>query len=326
LGFAAMFYQTRNQTFSQVGINKGSLDWHFKCLKMQEVGSLGFFGDYSNYDSIVPQQIIEAIGRIMNAWYGENATSSHMRTMLFRVLQHPIHHFRNVLYQTTGGVASGDALTIICNTIANEFLLRLAWNSLVPINIRDMHYYRKLTRSAIVGDDNEKTVHPSVAEYYNAATVSAFFQNFGITYADATKDGKLTPLRPYMEGSFLKNNFGKMDTYYVPLMDEDANLETLNWIRKSPKGPTADEACEMNANNVLRNAFFYGRGYFLALRSRILKEKPQYNLLRFSALYDEFHNFGYLADPTGAFSFGRHNEYINPELHRDEVSLLTSAN
>jgi hypothetical protein len=325
LGFMSMFYQARNQLFSQVGINKGSTQWDDFTRYLMEVSEEGFFGDYSSFDATANAELIQKIYRITNAWYNRNDKDNEIRRLIFIQLSQSTHHFRKWIYQTVGCIPSGNSATVNINSILNELYLRISWLIIMNKTIyRDLHYYRKLTRSGIVGDDNAKAVHPAVIDLYNAESVAEVLSHFGITYADVTKDGTITKKKKIMEGSFLKNGFGKMDNFYVPLMDDDANLETLNWIRVGLYAEDPDTACYNNCNNVLRNLFFYGQERFNEIRQRILEIKPEYNLINFRSLQQQFYEQGCIHDPFGTFSFGGHDEKITNPEKEPFVSIISN--
>jgi hypothetical protein len=178
---------------------------------------------------------------------------------------------------------------------------------LVPPQYKDLIHYKRFVRSAIYGDDNMLSVDMHFISFYNGKTISLILLDFGITLTPATKSGSFTGLStPIFECTFLKNSTGILDSKYVPLMDMDALLESLNWIRPIPE-VSNDQLCEDTCNMVLMNLMFYGEEVFSRIRNKILVLRPHYKLLSFHFLKAEFFQYGIVTDPMNSFGFTKNS-------------------
>jgi len=305
LGFAAHFYQCRLKCFSAVGIIIGGPEFETYVRRLLEVGQNGFDGDYKGWDGTFNDEVQQSGFDIMSAWY-KDATpiEKRAREAIRETNAHAYHLFDKYVFQIMGGTSSGIIVTTIINTIGGEEYLRLAWMALVPTPYNTMYHYRQHVRTGIYGDDNNVAVSDRFLPHYNQVTVASYFARFGITYTDADKNDSITPYKKVMDFSFLKMKFGYLDGRIVPQMNISDNLETLNWIRNGPS-VDPDTACNMNANCVLRVAFFHGRNHFSDVRKRILELRPAYNLITYYGLEQTFHRTGSIFDEMNDFGFSR---------------------
>lgn len=300
LSFVSHFYQCKNKCFSAVGIDKSSTDWNDYFLRLREVSDVGFAGDYSNWDGSVLYEVLQAAYGLINRWYNDEHTLER-RTIAQEVGQ-ARHAFENWVYSVDHSLPSGIDMTVVINNLVNECGMRIAWTRLVKQPYNSFYYYRKYVRTSLYGDDNIVSVSRLFVEQFNQLSVTNFFKNYNITYTNADKTESSQAYSPLEELTFLKCATGMLEGYYVPIMDESSNLETLNWITRT-KDFTADQLCENNCNSVLRNCFFSGRIYFDKIRSSILSVKPSYNLLTYNFLLHDFLSTGKLTDDFNEFGY-----------------------
>jgi len=319
LSFFAHMYASRLRTFSAIGINKGSLEWHYMIKRMLEVGSHGTAGDYSKWDGTLLATCFFACLTIINSWYNERCqkTKTARKTVFIRVC---FCHHRNeyFIYETIGGMPSGWDGTVNINTLVNEMYLRVCWMLLVPLHYRDLTHYRRFVRTAIYGDDNALTVDNHFISIFNGAAIARTLLPFGIVLTPATKQGGFeADSIDLMECTFLKNSTGIFEGKYVPLMEIDALLESINWIRPSSEF-TNDQLCNENCNMVLMSLFFYGPVIFNSIRDKILSYKPKYTLLSFYHLRAEFLQEGIVTDPMNSYGFTKNNNH-SPFAHQSQL-------
>lgn len=302
LGFCSKLMQCATKCFSSIGINRASLQWDINIRRHLEVGNTGFAGDYQNWDGSVVYETLEAAYGIIDAWYGDE--NSIIRQTLAQETGQAYHVFEKWIYGTTHSLPSGIDVTSIVNTLVNEINMRVAWMSVMPIEKRSLFNYRKMVRTSIYGDDNMVTVRGDCLEQFNSFILRDFFKEYNITYTAAVKHEELKKYEPLLDLSFLKQKTGMLGPYYVPLMSDEDNFETINWIRQH-EFSTPDELTEANCNDVLRNLFFHGRDRFNELRNHILELKPKYLLIDYASLFTEFMGMGTLSDPLNQFGFTR---------------------
>jgi hypothetical protein len=301
--FARFFTRIRGQSFSTMGMNKGSYEWHEMISRMKEVSNYGLDGDFENWDGSFKAQVALSTLTIFDKFY---QNIDHVRKIL---LLHSIfpnirvdweeHH---VIFEALGTMPSGWYLTFLLNSLVNAMYFRIAWYLLVPKPLNDLYYFRKFVVDKYAGDDCILAVDINFLSAYNSITISNLFSNYGLKMTPASKEGTMVPYKKIEELSFLKNTTGLLYSRYVPNMDMDAILDVLNWTRKS-RFTTLESATEDNCNSVLRELFFYGKKTFEHYRTLILIEKPQYNLLSYEPLRDIFLEFGSVPDIFGDYTY-----------------------
>jgi hypothetical protein len=315
MDFIAAFYAMHNNSFTAVGINRGSLEWHQHVIYLLENSDLGFDGDYTEFDGTLFAQIVREIAFIVNYFYTYGFTKEDpyveiRKTLMFSQSQ-AMHLFAKWVYISLGGTCTGSTMTVITNTLDNEMNLRMAWLNLVPAPYNTMFHYRNNVRTRIYGDDNVVSVKPMFLPHFNAVKVGEFLAPFGIKYGPADKGGEMIPFKSILETSFLKNDIGRQFGFYVAQLDKKVIFETINWIRRCS---TPEQACNDNCNCSLRDAFFHGEEFFNKLRCDILKLRPAYNLLTYGELVNEFLEYGQVIPWSNDFGFTRHPPTYDPKL------------
>jgi hypothetical protein len=298
LSFIEHFYRSHNQGYSSVGINRASQEWDIMVRHLLTVSDQGFDGDYTAYDGSLPIQLMSIVANMANAYYDDDY--SLLRSTLVQSDSHSLHIFFDHVYELVGGNPSGSPLTVVFNTVVGEAYLRLSWLNIVPRPIASIFHYRKNVRTKIYGDDNVVSVSPELLSTFNAGSISSFLSQWGIEYGCASKDvSKFVLHKPILDCSFLKNGIATLNGRYVPVMEEDACLETLNWIRDAPQ---PEQAAVINANCVLRSYFFHGKAKFDKLRSQLFSLHPD-SYLTYSELFSEFFSTGCLTPWGNDFGF-----------------------
>jgi hypothetical protein len=302
--FCAHMNSIRVRTFSAVGINKGSLEWHYLIKRMREVGDHSTDGDYSQWDGKMLAACFLSTLLAVNTFYGDAATSvfAKLRRVIISETTFGLHRLADLIYEVINGMPSGFDGTANFNSCVNEIYLRVCWMILVPVHFRDLTHYKRFVRSIVYGDDNGITVDQRFISVFNGINIQKVMADINITYTPASKSGEFSISKPLLEMSFLKNTTGILNGFYVPLFERAALLETINWIRKCDDH---EKACEDNCNSVLRNLFFYGRDEYNLIRTAIQRQKPKYILLEFRFLLEEFLQHGSVYDPLNDYGFSR---------------------
>jgi hypothetical protein len=299
--FIQHFNELRITTFNRIGINKDSIEWDEHIRKLIEVGKdNGMDLDYTAMDGNNTVENVNLFFDLADQWYNHNHPI--VRKVFREIEAHGVHimfdkdTMKWMVYQLLGGTNSGTLITGILNTISNEANMRRSWILIVPNLYRDLYYFKRFVRTAIFGDDIDLAVHPLMKEHFNAENICNVLAIYGIVLTTGSKDTDFG-WKKVRDCVFLKNKSGVFANRYVPLMQEDPMLEPLNWIRSSDFIVSEDQACEDNCNGVLRNCFWYGPAYFNDIRSKILKEKPEYKLLSYHTLLKDFVDYEMLPDP-----------------------------
>jgi hypothetical protein len=297
----AHLYQCRRDTFLTIGMDKTSKEWDSFVRRMLEVSNKFHDGDYKKFDTRASLEVRYALNRLfIPSWMTDVQKTS--AEVLLRYDGQALHQYFDYILVIPSGTSSGSILTAIIGSLINECYIRMAWLHIFELSsLRDLRYYRTFVRSKNYGDDLVLTVADEIKDVFNCATIADFLAMYDITMTSGDKTGEFRE-KEISEFTFLRHNTGVLFGSYVPLAKDPA--EQINWYKKGNHSETPEVACENNCNSALRATFFFGKERFTDLRDKILRERPDYNLLSWYSLRDEFLNFGKLCDVEGTFAFG----------------------
>jgi hypothetical protein len=204
-------------------------------------------GDFSNFDGSLSMQVMCKILEKINEWYGDGEENQRVRSVLWEHICNADILVRGEVIRKTHSQPSGNPLTVIINSLFNGIVMRVAYLDLkrkqgLPARCD----YRKHVSEIIYGDDDIKSVSPTISSWFNQLTLTAALASYGLTYTDETKSGSVRPFKQLSEITFLKRYFALQNdgTYRAPM--ELANvLEITNWIRGKAKKAATLENCEM---------------------------------------------------------------------------------
>lgn len=332
--FGVFLKRIRGKSFSTIGLNRGSREWHEMIMRFREAGEYGLDGDQEEWDgrfkSHLAMLCFEIICTICK--YGERERRRlkilflHAVFPYLRVSWKFAQALLTVLIRILGCMPSGWYATLLINSMVNALIFRISWLALVSAPFNDLKYFRSYTREKYTGDDSLLSVaQPYLAEFNNIE-IAKFLAIYGQKYTPASKSGELVPYQKIEDCLFLKTITGRLFDQYVPLFDMNANFSTVNWIRKCDDKHFATES---NCNDALRNLFFYGRGIFELWRMKMLKVIPTMNLISFGPLETAYLGYGCIPDPYGTFGFSKSNTrdpaafYRAVQLAREQQNLET---
>lgn len=329
--FGVFLKRIRGKTFSTIGLNRGSREWHEMIVRAREVGEFGLDGDQEEWDGRFKSHLALMAHRIISDVSGFNDKDRAATLILFLHAVFP--HLRiswrfgtdmvTVIVRILGCMPSGWYLTLIVNSLVNALLFRMAWIALVSPPFNDLQYFRQYTREKYTGDDNFLGVATAFLEQYNNITIAEYFLAYGQKYTPASKKGELVPYQRVEDCVFLKTTTGILFDQYVPLFDMNANFSTLNWTRKSDDNFVATEN---NCNDVLRNLFFYGEQEFTRWRNKMLEVAPKLNLINFYSMETAYLGYGAIPDPYGTFGFTKSKTKNPAAFYRAVQQALATVN
>jgi len=327
--FCRFFKRIRHDTFSTLGMNRGSYEWHNMIQTMLEVGDKGIDGDQSEWDGRFKSGIALQLLDLFTAYYGPEYQLE--RKILFmhsvfpniRVTWNFDGPSKSYIFEVPGCMPSGWYLTYVMNSLVNAVLMRLAWIELVSRPYNDLYYFHKYVREKYAGDDSLLTVADPFLKEFNGINIGNYFAEYDQIFTLSTKED-IIEYRKLRECSFLKTTTGVMYNRYVPLFNMEANLETTNWISK--KVPDKEKATEDNCNDVLRNVYFYGKEKFNEIRDKILERKPGFNLVSFYSLDMAYLDYGSLPDPYGTFGFQKNSNISANTLMKSIETIQKQSN
>nr|WCR39261.1 polyprotein 1 [pineapple secovirus B] len=255
----------------KVGLDCFSYNWDIMASQHMAFAN-HFNGDYSGFDTNTSRTMMMKICDIVCDLADDGIRNRTIRRNLIWSAINRKLIIGDKIYEVRGGTPSGFALTVMINSVMNEWFLRASWYAIMrtqePIlaNSRD---FRSHVRLSVYGDDNVVSMSNQVVELYNLVTIAEYLKQFGIKLSDGAKTGVLRKRMNFEDIDFLKRKWvvGNFGWFHCPL-DRTSIEEQLFWVKKSDD-PLA--SIQMNVDNVLRESFHHGRDYFDGIRRVISK-------------------------------------------------------
>lgn len=287
--FSAMIMKHRGELGPQVGINPCSIEWTALMKRLLATSTMGFAGDFKNYDRQTPAEFMDMSCDIINGWYDDGPVNAQIRKVLMGEAFDRLTIVRGVFLHIDKGLPSGFPLTVIVNSLNNDIYKYYAWLAIttgefVPKLLMDSEKRKDLTPfiplekcdnhtdSAYYGDDNLHAVDPEVSDFFNMRTYGEFLEQHNVMLTDEDKNHWSTaaPLVPMESVSFLKRLFVPYphSGFYLAPLEKRSIEDRLLWITDS-KYMSDAELLHENIQNSLRDAFHWGPGYFCELKTKI---------------------------------------------------------
>lgn len=281
LDFSATLMRAHNEIPCKVGINPEGIEWTTLANGFVEKSSVGFSADYSSFDGRAPVFIFQWFCDMVDKYYGdkpgsENSLARHALLMMAS------NHYTlcgDKLFRVVGGMPSGFSLTVLFNSLLNEFYMRYAFEILLrkpanaarTIGMSQTNFNELFV--AIYGDDNLVAV-PFHLQWYSLPAIAKVLEKVNVVIKnglDKESDVAVTRFLPLGELTFLSRGFKRHATSYMlaPLKWVSV-VEPLRWIRPSPECPAVDALME-NVEGALRAAFMHGETQFKVLKDTIVK-------------------------------------------------------
>lgn len=272
--FAAMIMKHRGSLGPQVGIDPCSIEWTGLIKRLLATSKMGFAGDYSNYDRQTPAEFMDVACDIINGWYDDGPANAQIRKVLMGEAYDRMSIVRNAFVHIDKGLPSGFPLTVIVNSINNDSYKYCGWLALAPTELCTLDKCDELVDSVYYGDDNDHAVDPRAASFFNMKTLGRFLEGHGVSLTDEHKNHwSVAPELVEVEStSFLKRLFVKHPDcqFYLAPLEKKSIEDRLLWITDS-KYMSDEELLFENIRNSLRDAFHWGPGYFVELKTKIGK-------------------------------------------------------
>jgi len=258
--FMSEFYYMNLDVGSAIGINPYSNEWDTLARNLLRFSDFKTdlcvgAGDYSKYDAHLQPSILQAVLDIINNWYGYNDThATNIRNQLWAEITNSKHVFNNIVYEWFSSMPSGNPMTAIINTIANNLVFRVAFQ-FADLNI---DYFNDNVYIVALGDDNIFTVSKPYRDSFNEVTLKDLMSQCGFKYTTELKEEALYKFRALHEVEFLKRTFRfeKVLGLWLGPLRLDAITEMLNWTKK---GPIGDQIAVDNVIIALREFTLHGK-------------------------------------------------------------------
>ena len=147
--FQSFFKRLRYNTFSSLGMNRGSIEWHEMIDYFMTVGKRGFDGDQEDWDGRVKAGIAMTCSKIFKRYIKANKSQeiqidtifSHAVFAILRVTWSFKHEeIQSFMFRVNGCMPSGWYLTFLMNSMINAVLMRVAWINIVSAPFNDLKY------------------------------------------------------------------------------------------------------------------------------------------------------------------------------------------
>jgi hypothetical protein len=259
--FNDVFYMSKLEYFSAVGINPDSAEWSILYNRLNSKGGLGFAGDYAGWDGNLSADFMMQVCELINNWYDDGDVNKRARRVIFEELIHTTQCARDLVYSTHHGNPSGNPFTTILNTILHAYYVRYVWLEVAPIEYRSLATCEKHVADVSYGDDGAYGVTEEALRFFNPTTFGATVRTLQLEFTGTDKN---TVARIDKVGnlSFLKRGFRTDELGVIhPIIELQTIGELFNWVKES-RANTLEEATVENANDALAYLYHYGSKSF----------------------------------------------------------------
>ncbi|CAI5383869.1 polyprotein 1 [Common water moss secovirus] len=210
LAFAAKLQTHRDVLPTQVGIDPYGREWAGLYNRLREKNDLAINCDYSSFDGLLTSQVLEHIGYAINQVYGDSEASKKQRHNLLMAIINRKSICGSQVFEVSAGIPSGCALTVLLNSIYNEFLIRYVWKTTVTGVPREQ--FSTYVSLLVYGDDNLIAVRPEYLDRFNGQVIQKKLAAVNVHITDGTDKTALGIFeKPLCRLDFLKRRFKKMD-------------------------------------------------------------------------------------------------------------------
>ena len=293
LDFTAHVMRHRIDNGIAVGINPYSLEWTKLAHHLLQQGNHMVAGDFSNFDGSLLMQILVKICDKINEWY--NDEHSLTRSALWEHLCNADVLVNGDVIRQTHSQPSGNPLTVIINSLFNAIVMRIAYMQLKREQGKSaLCDYRKYVSEIVYGDDDIKSIHVEILDWFNQVTITKALATLGLTYTDETKSGKIHPWKRLEDTAFLKRRFiCQPDGTYLAPMDLENVLEITNWVR----GKAVRAATLENCSQTLMELALHQKPLYDYWSSRVREECSKVGLNIFTPTwYEQMEEYRYNRD------------------------------
>lgn len=214
LSFAASLQSHRNTLPTQVGVDPYSREWGEIYQRLRAVNNVAVNCDYSSFDGLLTSQVLSHIGHAINRIYGDSDISKNQRHNLLMAIINRRSICGSQVYEVAAGIPSGCALTVLLNSVFNEFLIRYVWKTTIVGVARER--FSKYVCLIVYGDDNLIAVHPDFLPRFNGQRIQDALAEIKVGITDGTDKTAIgIKEKPLAHLDFLKRRFKKLPTGIV---------------------------------------------------------------------------------------------------------------
>ncbi|DAZ91069.1 TPA_asm: polyprotein [Paris polyphylla secovirus 1] len=257
LSFAASMQRHRDTLPTQVGIDPYSREWGSLLDRLQAQNSVAVNCDYASFDGLLTAQILSHIGHMINRTYKGTPESKQQRYNLLMSIINRRSICGSQVYEVNAGIPSGCALTVVLNSIFNEFLIRYVWRTTI-VGIPRERFSQYVTL-LIYGDDNLIAIHPDFLPSFNGEVIRKRLAEVAVTITDGSdKTAVGIYEKPLGQLDFLKRRFKRQDNGTVSAPLDLASIFTC--LQNVTLGAgSIPLAVQQNVHVALTELYLHGR-------------------------------------------------------------------
>ncbi|QHB15174.1 polyprotein [Comovirus sp.] len=277
LKFVAFIMKNRHRLSCQVGINPYGMEWSRLAQSLLEKGNNILCCDYSSFDGLLTKQIMSTIADMINELCqgGQKLCAQRKNLLMACCSRYAI--CKGDVWRVECGIPSGFPLTVICNSIFNEMLVRYSYVKIceearVPRSV--VENFGTFVKIVTYGDDNLISVQSSIKEHFNGQKLKNFLDKQGITITDG-KDKTLPYLyfRQLEDCDFLKRGFKQeSDVVWVGPEEKESLWAQLQYV--TTNNLERNEAYLVNLVNVIRELYLHNPEEAAELRRMAIQRVP----------------------------------------------------
>uniref|UniRef100_A0AAT9JBF4 RNA1 polyprotein n=1 Tax=Aloe haircap nepovirus TaxID=3115755 RepID=A0AAT9JBF4_9SECO len=284
LSFAAALQAHRDVLPTQVGIDAYSREWAGLYQRLRSKNEVAINCDYSSFDGLLTAQVLGHMGHAINKMYKDSDVSKKQRWNLLMAIINRRSIAGSQVYEVWAGIPSGCSLTVLLNSIFNEFLIRYTWKITITGVARES--FSTYVTLLVYGDDNLIAVHPDFLPKFNGQLIQDELHKIGVAITDGT-DKLAVGLKekPLSHLDFLKRRFKQMDdgTVYAPLDLSSIFTSLQNVTLGAGSIPLA---LQQNVHTVLIELYLHQReDWFTDVRDFYVRTQGWVNLPTWRAVH-----------------------------------------
>lgn len=288
LPFILTYMNNNLRCENTIGMNVNGYEWNDLAYSLLDFSPHILAGDYSSYgpriDQTVLKYALDVIREYSVYWDWNKGVMEECHTkydwdeireweMLDReIITSPLVVDKKIV-RPTAGMASGNAATVIINSIVNSLYIRCIYLELARIydpdkaSLRQFSDYVKMYSN---GDDIIMSVKPKIIEWFNNHTLALQFEKHDLKYTNSKKDGSNPKFESLDQVAYLKCHFKPHPIrcgYWLAALDKVSIEDCPQWIWKSEIDKI--EATLQNCDQAIRLAYGHGPKYFAHIKNTI---------------------------------------------------------
>jgi len=187
--------------------------------------------DYSGFDASHCERVLLVPLYVIQSWFAKQGYTAYAkaRTTIYKEVHMSKHVVFGNTVQWNSGLPSGSYLTLLVNSLCNQFAIRYAYYKLV--NPKTM--FNDSVRLVVLGDDNIYTAVKDIRDKFYPSAIAVVLKDLGYKLTSDSK-GALGNWRTINEVSFLKRSFRYTNRGYLGPLSLETLDNTVCWTKKGP--------------------------------------------------------------------------------------------